>query len=208
MMEAMWTRYLPAVKQVRAWLAEDAIGDLREVRANFNVSLPYDLQGRIYNPELGGGALLDVGIYVISLASMVLGQPETIHSHAHLAVTGVDEHSSMFFTYANGATAQLSCGVRLNMRNDAFIVGSEGYIQLHDHFHKAQTISIRRGDGPVETHELRLSGNGLGHEAEEVHACLRAGRMESPVMPLDETIAILRTTDALRAAWGVRYPNE
>lgn len=207
-MEAMWMRFLPSIVQVRQWLAEGIIGELREVRANFNVRLPYNPEGRIYNLALGGGALLDVGIYPVSFASMVLGQPETVIGQAFIGETGVDEQESMFFTYSSGAWAQLSCGVHLDVPTVATIVGSKGYIYLHERFFCTQRVTLCLAGKEAQTYDIGYTHNGLGYEAQEVHACLRAGRLESSVMPLDESIAILRTTDALRSQWGVQYPDE
>jgi predicted dehydrogenase len=208
LMEAMWTRFFPAMTQVRTWLDEGVIGRVRLVQADFCFIVPYNPQHRIYNPALGGGALLDIGIYPISLASMVLGLPKKIKSQAHICPTGVDELDTVMFGYDNGASALLACSVRIHKPKEAFIVGDQGYIKIHDIFHQPDRLTLHiDGEMPQDIH-LPYSGNGYIYEVEEVNACLRTGRLESPVMPLDETLALMHLMDDLRSEWGVQYPGE
>jgi predicted dehydrogenase len=213
LMEAMWTRFLPSIVQVRQWIAEGAIGDVRLLRASFAFKVPVDPTHRLFAPELGGGALLDVGIYPISLASMILGTPKTIRSTAHLGETGVDEHSAYMFGYDDGKTAFLASGVHLAMPVEAEIFGTEGYIKLHRSWYNTTTLTLATPTDDKDRFNEQLlhlptRGNGYEYEAMEVAACLRAGKTESAIMSLDETLSIMHTLDTIRAQWGLAYPNE
>jgi predicted dehydrogenase len=209
LMEAMWTRFLPVLGRVRQLLADGVIGDLRMLTADFGFCASFNPQMRLFNPELGGGALLDVGIYPISLASMVFGtRPTRVSSMAHLGQTGVDEQSAVIMGYGQGQMAVLSAAVRIETPQEAVLIGTEGWIRLHTPWWKpaALTVSIRGQEDRTES--LPMEGNGYNYEAAEVMACLRAGKPESDVMPLDETLAIIETLDQIRAQWGMRYPME
>jgi predicted dehydrogenase len=208
LMEAMWTRYVPAVVRARELIAAGAIGDVRMVQADFGFRAGVNPEGRLFNPDLGGGALLDVGIYVTSLASMVLGpRPAEVVSTTQIGETGVDEQSAMLLKYPGGELAVLSCAVRTGTSVEARIFGTEGSILLHSPFFKCDALSVKRG-GDEEHIDLPLEGNGYNYEAAEVGRCLRAGLKESDVMPLDETLALMELLDSIRAQWGLTYPME
>ncbi|OQA43520.1 MAG: 1,5-anhydro-D-fructose reductase [Chloroflexi bacterium ADurb.Bin325] len=208
LMEAMWSRFLPSIVRVRELIAEGAIGEVRMVEADFGFRAEINPAGRLFNPELGGGGLLDVGIYVNSLASMILGKPERIVSAAHLGETGVDEQAAMVYGYAGGALALLSCAVRTNTLQEATIYGAHGSIRIHSPWWRSEGLTLQRAGHEPETLALPMQGNGYNYEAAEAMACLRAGKLESAVMPLDETLAIMETLDTLREQWGLRYPME
>ncbi len=207
LMEAMWTRYLPAVVKVRELIAAGAIGEVRMVLANFAFRGGWNPERRLLNPAMGGGGLLDVGIYPISFAGMILGEAKTVASHAHLGETGVDEQAGIVLGYDTGALAVLSCGVRITTPHDAIVCGTDGRIQVHAPFWRGQKLTLTSGKDTEEI-ELPFRGNGYTHEAEEVGTCLRAGKLESDVLPLDETLSIMKTLDAIRAQWGLKYPME
>jgi predicted dehydrogenase len=209
LMEAMWVRYLPIEVKLRELLAERAIGDVLALHASFHSLAPNEASNRFYNPALGGGALLDLGIYPISFASSVLGAPASISSHAHLGATGIDEHFGAVFGYANGATAVVAAGIDARLPQEIAIIGSKGSVR----------IPLDRGgwrhnrlrlEAAGKTRQIKASyqGAGYGYQAREVMRCLDAGELESPVMPLDESLSIMRTLDTLRAQWGLRFPGE
>ena len=208
LMEAMWTRYLPAVVRARELIAEGAIGDVRMVQADFGFRAGVNPEGRLFNPALGGGALLDVGIYVISMASMILGpRPSHVESTMHIGDTGVDEQSAFLLQYPGGQLAVLSCAVRTGTAVETRIFGTEGSILLHSPFYKCGALTVKRGG--VEEHvDLPLKGNGYNYEAAEVGRCLRANLKQSDVMPLVETLALMELMDSIRARWGLSYPME
>jgi predicted dehydrogenase len=209
LMEAMWTRFLPVMGRVRELLAGGAIGDVRMVTADFGFRAPFNPRGRLFNPELGGGGLLDVGIYPVSLASMVFGpRPARVSSMAHLGETGVDEQAAMILGYEQGQLAILSSAVRTHTPQEAFLIGTEGRIRVHTPWWKPTNLTVSVEGQEDQTETLPFEGNGYNYEAAEVMACLRAGKLESDVMPLDETLAIMETLDQIRGQWGLRYPME
>ena len=209
LMEAMWTRYLPAIAQVRQWLAEDAIGEVRLMLADFGFRAGFNPEGRLLNPVLGGGALLDIGVYIVSLASMVYGeQPTRIAALADIGETGVDEQTTMAFRYGSGAMASLSCAVRTDTPRDVRIMGTGGSIHIPAPFYDACAVTLNAdGEEPVTAEPDRVE-NGFKYEIEEAGRCLRAGLLESPALPLNETLAIMRTLDAVRVEIGLIYPME
>ncbi|MFC5647699.1 Gfo/Idh/MocA family protein [Paenibacillus solisilvae] len=208
LMEAMWTRYLPPIRKVREWLAEGRIGEVRMLKADFGFNIGWQPESRLLDPALGGGALMDAGIYPVSFASMVFGgQPAKIMSSARIGETGVDEQFSLLFEYEGGRTAALNGAVQLGMVNDAYIYGTNGYIHVPNFlFGKSASLHVAKEE-PVAYEDDRPS-NGYAFEAEEAMACLREGRLESAVMPLQETLDIMTTLDEIRRQWGLRYPAD
>lgn len=208
LMEAMWTRFLPPMAQVRDWLAQGVIGEPRLLTADFGYRTEWNPAGRALNPQLGGGALLDVGIYPLALASMVFGgSPVKVTGHCYLGETGVDEQSAMLLSYRGGALAVLTCAVRTHTPHEARIMGTEGAIYLPGFWHATEVTLTRTGHA-AETVVPERVGNGYNYEAVEVGRCLRAGLKESPVMPLAETLTSMCTLDELRRQWGLVYPQE
>lgn len=208
LMEAMWTRYFPIMYRLRELLAEGVIGEVRLVQVDFGFRTNFNPKGRLFDPELGGGALLDVGIYPNSLASMILGKPNRITSMATLGETGVDEQSAMILGYEGGQLSVLSCAVRTNTPHVAVINGTDGRITIHPSWWKPTKMTVEVRDKDAEVIDLPYTGNGYNYEAEEVARCLEAGKLESDVMPLDETLSLMQTLDEIRAQWGLKYPME
>ena len=209
LMEAMWTRYLPAVVRFRELIAAGAIGDPLLLTADFGfrVANP-DPASRLFNVRLGGGALLDVGVYTVSLASMVFGAPTGVSGIPQIGDTGVDELTAITLTYDGGRMAQLNCAIRVNTAIGATLFGTDGSLTLGSPWYAASRLTLNRTNGDPEQIDLPYRGNGYNYEAEEVGRCLDEGLLESPVMPLDETLRIMETLDAVRAPWAVRYPGD
>jgi predicted dehydrogenase len=208
LMEAMWTRFLPAMVRLRELLAAGAIGEVRMVQADFGFRTAWRPEGRLLNPHLGGGALLDVGVYTVSLASMILGPPARIAGVAHLGETGVDEQAGIVLLHDGGQIAVLSTAVRTSTPREATILGTEGYIRIHSPWFRPGRMTLSTGRRKDKLLKLPFKGNGYSYEAEEVMNCLRAGRTESDLMGLDETLSIMETMDEIRAQWGLKYPME
>jgi len=209
LMEAMWTWFLPITVKVRQWLEKEAIGQVRLLQSDFGFCGDWQPQGWLLNPQLAGGALLDVGIYTVSLASMVFGKPPArITGMAHLGRTGVDEQSAMILGYDNGQLAVLSCAIRTQTPQQAFIIGTKGSIKIHPPFWRSRTATISIEGEEDRVVEMPLEGNGYNYEAQEVMRCLQAGKLESDVIPLDQTLSIVKTMDEIRAQWGLKYPME
>ncbi len=198
-MEAMWTRFLPHVAVIRDWLERGLLGDVVTVTADHGQWFAEDAGFRLFAPELGGGALLDLGVYPVSFASMVLGTPNRVVTLSDPAFTGVDAQTSMLFGYDSGAQAVLTCTLRAQSPTRAAIVGTDARIEVDGDFYAPATVTLlpRNGD-PVRV-ESRHEGRGLHHQADEVARRLAAGDVESPLMPLDETISIMETMDVVLA---------
>ena len=208
LMEAVWSRFLPVLVKVRELLAAGAIGEVRMLTADFGFRASLNPESRLFNPALGGGALLDVGVYTVSLAHMVLGTPNRIAALAHIGETGVDEQGAMILGYPGGELALLSTAIRTSTPHEALIVGTKGSIRLDPEWWHGTKLTLKVGDGEPEQFDLPFTGNGYNYEAAEVGNCLRAGKLESDIIPLDETLAVMETLDAIRAQWGLRYPME
>ncbi|MEO3946903.1 Gfo/Idh/MocA family oxidoreductase [Gorillibacterium sp. CAU 1737] len=208
LMEAMWSRFLPPLRQVSEWLAEGRIGEVRLLKADFGFNTDWNPEGRLLDPKQGGGALMDAGIYPISLASFVFGRkPNTIQSTVHMGETGVDEHFSLLFDYGDGKTALLSAAVRLYMGEDAWILGTKGRIYLPRFLFADRATLLVEGEEPVEFVDERKA-EGYCFEAEEVMNSLREGKKQSDIMPLAETVAIMETLDSIRKEWKLVFPFE
>lgn len=208
LMEAMWTRFLPVIRKVREWIAEGRIGEVRLIKADFGFRTGVNPEGRLFNPALAGGALLDVGIYPLSFASMLLGaNPKQVLSTAQLGETGVDEECSILLSYEGGQTAMLNAAIRLNSGSDAFIIGTAGSIRIPSFFN-AKTATITAEDGTEETFADDRTTLGYVYEAEAAGQYLREGKLESDIISLDETLQLMRMMDGIRQQWGLRYPFE
>lgn len=209
MMEAMWTRFLPAMAQVRSWLTEGAIGTIRQIRADFGFTTPFNAESRLYNPHLAGGALLDVGIYPVSFASMVMQQqPQTISAQALIGKTGVDEQSSYLFGYNNGCIAMLSSAIAATLPNKAEIIGTQGKIELPPNFYLAKSATLQCSRKRLTKRFPCSKARDFKYEIQEVVTCLQQGKTESSVMPLDETLAIMQTMDMIRGKIGISYEGD
>ncbi len=197
LMEGMWTRFLPAIQQMKAWLDAGEIGKVKMLRASFSINKPFQPEHRLYNPDLAGGALLDVGIYPVSFASYVMGgQPERISALATMAETGVDATTLMNFGYAGGSMAQLDCGIQAASENRVEIVGDKGRIVIPEQFLAAKNVEIYRADGSQEKKHLPFKDQeGFRFEIQAVHEALRNGKLESNVMPVAETVGLAETMD-------------
>ncbi|MGB9185321.1 MAG: Gfo/Idh/MocA family oxidoreductase [Solirubrobacteraceae bacterium] len=196
-MEAMWTRFLPHVAVIRDWLARGVLGDIVAVTADHGQWFAEDAGFRLFAPELGGGALLDLGVYPVSFASMVLGTPSRILSMSDPAFTSVDAQTSMLFGYDSGAQAVLTCTLRAKSPTRAAIVGSDARIEVEGDFYAPAAVTLvpREGD-PVRVESVH-EGRGLHHQADEVARRLAGGDLESSSMPLDETVSIMETMETV-----------
>ncbi len=208
LMEAMWSRFFPAMVRFRELIAEGAIGEPRQLQADFGFRAPINPEGRLFKRELGGGALLDVGVYVVSLASMIFGEPDDITGTAHIGETGVDEQTVIGLRYPGGQLAQLSGAVRTATPVEATLFGTEGSLSIESPWYSPAALTLRQNGKDAQRIDLPFVGSGFNYEAEHVGQCLRDGLTESPIMPLDETRSIIRTLDRVREPWGLRYPSD
>ncbi|MBN2303719.1 MAG: Gfo/Idh/MocA family oxidoreductase, partial [Anaerolineae bacterium] len=208
LMEAMWTRFFPAMDRLRDLLAEGTIGELRMLYADFGFRVDINPKGRLFDLALGGGALLDVGIYPVSLASMLLGSPAQISSQAHLGVTGADEQTAVILGYAGGELALLSCATRTLTPQTATLIGTGGTLVIERPWWTPERFTLVLPEMGEQIVQVPFEGNGYQYEAAAVGDCLRAGKLEHDLMPLDETVRLMETLDAIRAPWGLKYPGE
>lgn len=208
LMEAMWTRFLPAIVQVRRWLDSGIIGQVRLVKAELCFRLTDDPKDRVNNIKLAGGALLDVGIYPISFSQFVYGQlPVHVSGFSKLGPTGVDQLSAYLLGYPGGQTAVLSSSVHTQGQNEAIIVGTEGSIRIPEFWHAQQAELRLHGKAP-ELFDGTFTSTGYDYEARHAQECLRKGLKESPVIPLGESRDIMGILDNIRGQIELVYPDE
>jgi predicted dehydrogenase len=208
LMEAMWMRCNPAVRSIVEAIRDGVIGAVRSVNADFGVQGPFPATHRMRAPELGGGALLDLGVYPINLAHLVLGAPATVLSWAHLTPEGVDENTGMLLGYDSGAVALLSCGLTTASPVTASVSGPLGRIELPHGFFHPDTFTLYPVGGEPQTFHVPYEGTGMLHEAAEAMRCLREGLLESPLVPWQATLDVMGIMDEVRSQVGVRYPGE
>jgi predicted dehydrogenase len=204
-MEAMWTRFQPAIVAARDLIAEGAIGEVRQVYADLGVDRPYDPQDRLFNPDLGGGAMLDLGVYVVSFAQHFLGNPDRVEVSGSRAPTGVDAEAGLLLGYEDGRAATLLISLRHPTPGMARIHGTEGWIEVPPRFHHPKKIVLQRTGAGPEVINCPTSGTGYSHELIEVTECLLDGRTESEIMPLDDTLAVQRILNGACESLGVHH---
>jgi predicted dehydrogenase len=207
LMEAMWTRFLPLMVRLRELLPEGVIGEVQTLTADFGFKAERR-EGRLFDPALGGGALLDVGVYTVSLAHMIFGTPVQVSGAAELGTGGVDVQAAMVLQHAKGELALLQTSIQAHTPQEATIVGSKGRIRIQKPWWRGTDMTVELDNGGEELLEFPFTGNGFQFEAEAFMNCMRDGKTECAVMSLDETLAVMKTMDALRAQWGLRYPME
>jgi len=206
LVEAMWTRFLPTMVRVREILAAGTLGEIVYLTAEHGQWFADDPEFRLFAPSLGGGALLDLGVYPISFAHMVLGVPSTITAVSNPAFTGVDRTTSMIFQYDNAAHAVLTTSLAGASNNPAAIYGTEARLELDGWFYTPTSFRVVSRDGEeLESYTPPAGGRGMEHEAAEVGRCLRAGLTESPLMPLDATLDVMAIMDEIRGQIGLDY---
>ncbi|MEU2614426.1 Gfo/Idh/MocA family oxidoreductase [Micromonospora sp. NPDC007271] len=205
LMEAMWMRCNPLFLRVRELIADGAIGEVTHVRADFGVAGPFPPEHRMRARTLGGGALLDLGVYPVSLAHLLLGVPQHVHAWAKLSPEGVDENTGIVLGWDSGAVATLSCGMVGATATTAAVTGTRGRIDLPEPFYRPGAAVLHRLGAEPETIPADLTGGGYQHEAAEVQRCLAAGLIESPLVPHAATLEVMGLLDDIRARIGVSY---
>lgn len=203
-MEAMWMRFVPLMLELTSRVRAGAIGELQRLDATLGLPIAFDPAHRVFAPDLGGGALLDLGVYPLSLAVQLFGQPLSVRSLSTRSTTGVDEQTSVLLQFAGGRQATLASSVAARLGNHATLVGTRGRIQVHAPLYCPVSASVHRSAAGSDTTLLtrRPLGRGYAHEILAVMQCLRSGVTESPVMPLDETLLVIQTIERIRAQWS------
>ena len=218
LMEAVWTRFFPAIQRMKELIAEGTIGEVRCVQSAFTDRISDDYQGRLTDPMTAGGALLDIGVYNLHFAELVYGcQPLRWASLASIGTDQmkleVDEQACYIGQYENGALSILTSAIRTQMTNNAWVYGTKGSIMLPE-FYMPDRLEITVGDKkytefyPVPQHAEGIRDKGYQFEIRHVQECIRNGLKESPVVPYDITASVLTQCDILRKQWGLKYPFE
>ena len=206
LMEAMWTAFMPTIQKTKELISNGAIGEIKSLQADFGFLSNYDAESRIWKKSLGGGAMLDIGIYPIFLSLFLLGYPEMIHSTSRFNQDGVDISSTMIFEYGNDAIASLSCHLDVDTPTQALICGTKGYLRIMPRFHESQEIRI--GNVMNENEEIirfDRTFRGFTYQVQEVNECLRNGKTQSTIMSHDMSLNLIKLLDACREKSGLHY---
>jgi predicted dehydrogenase len=207
-MEAMWTRFLPCMVALRAHLADGTLGSVRMLVGG-GAFVPAPEAGHyLFDRHLGGGVLLDAGVYLVSMASMILGTPRRILACGALGRTGVDEQDAMLLEHADGACAALYVSMRARRAPDFEILADGGRIRIEPPVFRPTRLTLWDASGEQRSEEYAIDGSGYGYQVLEVSKAIREGRRESAIMPLDETLSIMRTLDSIREQVGMRYDRD
>ena len=208
LMEAMWSRYIPAIVRLRDLLAQNAIGRVQLMIAGGAFMPDFDPESYLFRPDLGGGVLLDAGVYLVSMASMIFGSPGKILAAGSLGSSGVDEHDAIVLQHENAALASLYVSLRGRASPDITLLGDRGKIHVHPPLFAPRALTLSMYGQPDEVLQLPFEGNGYQFEAMAAADCILRGQTESAVMPLDETLSIMRTMDEIRRQLALKYPME
>lgn len=204
LMEGLWTHFIPITRQLIELLQNKAIGDILSVKADFGFQAKYDVNQRLYNKELGGGSLLDLGIYPLYMSYLALGQPTSVKALAHLAKTGVDSSCAVLLGHQNGALANLESTFEAETGNEAHFYGTKGWLKVHPPFHHSQQITMESG-GKISVFKKPYQGHGYLHEIEEVQDCLLKGATQSAKLPLQTSLDLITTIDRVKDEIGLKY---
>lgn len=208
LMEALWTRFIPAFVAARQMWESGVIGDLRVVESEIGFICEKTPQAHLYNPALAGGCLLDMGAYPISLAHIVFGEPDTIASLSSIGASRVDEQTGMLFGYRGGQLGLGYSSFQVELPKEATVVGTKGYIRIHAPYFCPSAFTLYLNGKQPEIFNIPYEGNGWNYEAVEVMQCLQDGRLESQIVPHRETLAQMRTMDRIREQIGLKFPFE
>ena len=209
LMEAMWTRFFPVHVRIRELLDEKVIGQANGITINFLAKPPFDLNNRFFDVNLGAGVLLDTASYGVSWASSLFGNPEAVTGLAYFGESGADYQTSLVLRYSGGQLVSLMSSQISYDDKDAVLFGENGKIIVHSPWYKPTKMTVYTEDKEPELIEIPLNEyNGYEFEAMEVMNCIREGKMESEIMPLDETLEIMKTLDSVREQWGHKFPFE
>jgi len=211
LMEALWTKFHPHYIKMQEIIGQGLLGEIRAVLVNFGFKPIPPVPARLFDPELGGGTVMDIGIYNVFMAISILGKPDHIDAVMTPASTGVDEQCAILFRYKNGAMAQLFSTFSSNLGTEADICGAEGRIRLTSRFYEpSATVEFYkdRADSKEIIPVTKEAGFGYHYEARHVNDCLRKGLTESPVVTFADTVLLMETLDKIRAIAGIRYPAD
>ena len=178
LLEALWMYFFPAVQQAKTWIEQGKVGAVNYLTANFDFCPPQDPNHRLYNLELGGGALMDIGLYPLFFSTLMLGQGQFQHGFALKHQTGADTVNQISCTHQDGSISNLSASFLVNKSNEAFVFGELGYIKLENQFFCSKQVTLHLYNGQTSTLTFEHNGNGYGYEIEAVNSAISAGNIE------------------------------
>jgi predicted dehydrogenase len=203
-MEALWTNFMPTIEKLSSITQNKTYGNIKGLKADFCFKANFDPKGRLFNPKLGGGALLDIGIYPVYLALKFLGKPYHIQAKSILAETGVDLSTELTFEYDSGIRADLFCSFDETTPGEAFISFQNAEIKLHSRFHESDKLTIKQ-DSSEEVIDFKYQAKGYHFEIMHIQDCLSKGLKESPLMPFEFSVLLIKTLDKIREQVGLEY---
>ncbi len=207
LMEAFWTRFLPTIIKTLEIRDSGTMADIKAVHADFGFLADFDPQWRLFNPALGGGALLDIGVYPVFLSLLMMGKPDKLKAISSFSATGVDESTSIIFKHENGNMANLTCTVKANTPIQADIIFEKGRIRINTKWIAPSSLTLVKEDGSKEEITFIEKGNGYQYQAIECMRCLDTGLTESPLMSLDFSLSLMELMDQIRKECGIVYPD-
>ncbi|MEY3320496.1 MAG: hypothetical protein RLZZ417_79 [Bacteroidota bacterium] len=207
-MEALWTLFLPTFKNIFKRIEEGEIGKITGIKADFGFHMPVDDASRLFDPHLGGGSLLDIGIYPLLLATVCLGEPEEIKALASLTKWKVDDEMMALLKYKNDGLAQIHSTIRANTRTEAFIYGEKGTIWIPNRWIDSQKFYVLKLDESLDLFHHPWKGFGYQFQAMEVEKCLSEGKLQSDIAPLNLSLKIMNLMDTIRFQTGIDYPED
>lgn len=204
-MEGMWTACMPFIDKILSLIKEDVIGEPQYLSADFGFTAPVDPKGRLFDKALGGGSVMDIGIYPIFLATLILGEPSLIKTVSKLTSTGVDEYANVVLQYASGQTAHILSTINIDTAIEAEIIGTKGRIKINNPWFKATDFTVHLNDGTSQNFSMPHASNGFEHEVKEVMHCLDNGLLQSSKVPHHLTLLVSKIMDEILLQAGVSY---
>ncbi len=205
LMEAFWTRFIPHLLKTMEWIEGGVIGEVQSIKADFGFKAAFDPKGRLYNHDLGGGSLLDIGIYPVFLSLLILGNPKSIKATARIGQTNIDEECGIVLQYEDGKMAHLHSTILADTQIEAFIYGKKGTIHIHPRWHEPSNLTLHLYGQKPEEVLFENAGHGYEHEAMEVMRCITTGKKESDLLPLSFSLDLIQLLDAIREEAGIVY---
>lgn len=205
LMEALWTRFIPSTEKIISLLKSGVIGNLKSIRADFGFTAKNIPEERLFDKSLGGGSLLDTGVYPVFLSLLTLGIPNEIKAFANMSLDGIDNSCTILFKYSTGQLAVLDCSIISFTPKEGFLNGDLGYLKMHNSFQHTKEISCFEGHQLMNTYNVDYVGNGYYHEIIEVMKCISEGKIESEKMPLSFSLDLISTLDRIRDEIGLSY---
>lgn len=208
LMEAIWTMFFPYMFKLKELIADGVLGEVKMIEADFGFKADFDPASRLFDKELGGGALLDIGIYPLSLCQMLLGKPDEISALSHLGQTGIDESTAINLKWIGGAMASLNCTILTDTKCVAKIFGTKAYIEIDSRWHESKSMHLKDRDGIIESYHFEDEYLGFAYEIKEVNNCILQKKLESEQVDHQFSLELMQTIDLIRESIGLRYPAD